>query len=655
MAATRPLWTPSRESIEASTIYRYMEWLRQDRGLDFSDYNSLYRWSVDRLEEFWPTIWDFFGVVAHEQYGSVLSSHHMPGAHWFAGATLNYAEHAVRAPDDRLAIIGRWENKPERRITYGQLRREVAATAAGLRRLGVGSGDRVAAFMPNTPHTVVCLLATASIGAIWSSCPPEFGIGSVIDRFAQIKPKLLIAADGYAHGGKAYDRMDAVREIQGGLASLEHTILVPNLAADPPTDSLRQATPWSELAVRGAELEFTPVPFEHPLWILYSSGTTGLPKPIVQGHGGIVLEHLKALGLHKNVGPEDRFFWHSTTGWMMWNFLLGGLLLGATIVTYDGSPAHPDMDALWRMAAETELTYFGTSAAYIQACLKAGIHPGMDFDLSRLRGVGSTGSPLSPEGFEWVYGEVGSDLILGSASGGTDVCTAFVGSVPLLPVYSGEIPCRMLGAKVEAYDQSGRPVVDQVGELVITEPLPSMPLYFWNDVGDARLKDSYFSTFPGVWRHGDWIRITPRGSCVIMGRSDSTLNRSGVRMGTSEFYRLVENFPEIVDSLVVDTGHDGQDGKLLLFIVLSGDGQLDDDLRQRLVRQIKDQLSPRHTPDMIVQVAAIPRTLTGKKMEIPVKRILSGAEPSVVASADAMADPHSLDPFVALARELSSD
>ncbi len=653
--AAKPLWRPTPERIEASGMHRYMEWLAARRGLAFDDYQGLYEWSISDLEGFWSSIWEHFDVIGHDAYSRVLSTRQMPGAQWFAGATLNYAEHALRAPSRRLAIIGRSELGPERHVTYGQLQTQVAEVAAGLRQLGVARGDRVAAFMPNTPETVICLLASASIGAIWSSCPPEFGIGSVIDRFSQIEPKVLIAVDGYIHAGRSYDRMEAVGQIEARLPTVERTVLVPNLTDRSPASPLRRAITWADLQIEGAELEFEAVPFDHPLWVLYSSGTTGLPKAIVHGHGGILLEHLKALGLHKDVGPNDRFFWHTTTGWMMWNFLVGGLLRGATIVTYDGSPGHPDVTALWRMAADVEVTFFGTSAAHIQACLKAGIQPGRELDLHRLRSVGSTGSPLSREGFEWVYDSVGSDLILGSASGGTDVCTAFVGSTPLLPVYSGEIPCRMLGAKVEAYDESGQPVIDQVGELVITEPMPSMPIYFWNDDGGDRLRESYFSTFPGIWRHGDWVRINPSGSCVILGRSDSTLNRSGVRMGTSEFYRVVEAFPEIADSLVVDTGHGARDGKVILFVVLSDGLILDEDLRKLLRRQIKEQLSPRHAPDDVIQVAVIPRTLTGKKMEIPVKRILGGAAPSAVASADAMQDPSSLAPFVEFARRLSSD
>ncbi len=649
MVPPAPLWTPSPERIRASGIHHFMEWLRAERGLDFGDYDSLYRWSCDDLPAFWEAIWAHFGVIAHEPYSEVLSSRTMPGAHWFAGARLNYAEHALRGPDARTAIIGRTEHRPEVRLTYGELRRRVAEVAEGLRRLGVRAGDRVAAYVPNTPDAVIGLLATTSIGALWSSCPPEFGLGSVSDRFAQIDPRILIAADGYVHAGRPYDRMEMVAEIESRLPSLEHTVLISHLTDHAPLDRLRKGMRWEDLAVSGAEPRYEPVPFEHPLWVLYSSGTTGLPKAIVHGHGGILLEHMKSLALHKDILPGDRFFWQTTTGWMMWNYLVGGLLLGATIVTYDGSPGHPDLSALWRMAEEVELTFFGTSAAYIQTCLKAGLRPGAEHDLRHLKSVGSTGSPLSPEGFEWVYDAVGRDLMLGSASGGTDVCTAFVGSTPLLPVHPGEIQCRMLGCAVEAFDPSGHPVVGEVGELVITEPLPSMPVMFWNDPGGERFRESYFSFYPGVWRHGDWIRINPGGSCVIYGRSDSTLNRSGVRMGTSEFYRVVEMMPEVVDSLVVDTGHAGADGKLLLFLVLKPGVTLDSDLRARIVKEIRTQLSPRHAPDEIVEVASIPRTLTGKKMEIPVKRILNGEDPSVVASADAMADPAALKPFTEMA------
>ena len=645
------LWEPSAERVAGSNISRYIAWLAGERGLHFDGYDDLWQWSVDDLEGFWASIWDYFGVVSGSPYERVLDDRGMPGARWFPGAELNYAEHALRRQDDRPALLAGSESGTVSAVSYRELHDRVGAVAAGLRRLGVGRGDRVAALMPNVPETVIAFLAVSSLGAVWSACSPEFGVTSIVDRFRQIDPKVLLAVDGYRYGGRAFPRLDAVSEIQSHLPGLKRTVVLPRLSDAPDLGGLESTMLWRELESEPAALTFERVPFDHPLWVLYSSGTTGLPKPIVQGHGGILLEHLKVLSLHIEIGQGDRFFWFTTTGWMMWNFLIGGLLHGATAVLYDGDPSYPDMNALWAFAEEAGVTYFGTAAPFIHACMKAGVEPGRDFDTSGIRSIGSTGAPLSPEGFEWVYGKVGSDLLLGSFSGGTDLCTGFVGSCDLLPVYAGEIQCRCLGARVEAYDPEGQPIVDEVGELVITRPMPSMPVYFWNDGEGRRYRESYFGLYPGVWRHGDWVRITERGTCVIYGRSDSTLNRGGVRMGTSEFYRVVEGMDEVDDSLVVDTGGTEGGGRLLLFVVLRDGVELDDGLRLAITRRLRSDLSPRHGVDEIYRVDSIPKTLNGKKLEVPVKRMLSGEPPSQVTSADAMSNPESLDFFVGLARE----
>ena len=650
MTSSGPLWTPSAERIEASTMRAYMGWLAKERGLDFRDYDEMYRWSVTDLPAFWSSIWDYFKVVGRRDDNEVLSGEVMPGMHWFPGAHLNYAEHALRAAPDSIAIIARSETRAEVTMTYGELAAAVGAARVGLKRLGVQSGDRVVSYMPNVPETLIAFLACASIGALWSTCAPEFGVGSVIDRFAQIQPKVMLTIDGYVHGGRTYERIGTVAEIASRLSGLEHVVVLPYLQDHPELRGLPGPLLWAELVAESGHPAFEEVDFEHPLWVLYSSGTTGMPKAIVHGHGGILLEHLKALALHCDIGPGDRFFWQTTTGWMMWNFLAGGLLRGATVIAYDGSPGYPDMNVLWGLVAETRTTFFGTSAAFIQACVKEDQHPSRDHDLTALRSVGSTGSPLSPEGFRWMYQQVGKDLLLGSISGGTDVCTAFVGGCPLLPVWESEIQCRMLGVAVESFDEAGRPRIGEVGELVVTKPIPSMPLFFWGDHAGERLRDSYFSMYPGIWRHGDWVRFTPRGGCVIVGRSDSTLNRNGVRMGTAEFYRVVEALPEVLDSLVVDTTGDGHEGRLLLFVILEPGKELDEHLQARITRAIREELSPWHVPDEMHRVMEVPRTLTGKKMEIPVKRILSGAEVETVASSDAMQNPDALRPFVALRR-----
>ena len=575
----------------------------------------------------------------------------MPGAKWFPGATLNYAERALANTGGKPAVIARSQTRVADVVWTGaELADRVARVAAGLRRLGVGKGDRVVAWLPNVPESIAALLATASIGAIFSSCAPEFGPRAVADRVRQIEPKVLLAVDGYRYGARAVDRTGEVARLRADLPTLEATVVLPYLndAFDPVR--FPGAISWDDLVSQTAPLAFEAVPFDHPLYILYSSGTTGLPKAIVHGHGGILLEHWKMLALHHDLGPSDRFLWFTTTGWMMWNYLVSGLLVGSAVVLFDGDPGYPDLSALWRLASDLEVTYFGTSAPFLHACLRAGLAPGRSFDLSRLRGVGSTGAPLLPEGFEWVYENVGRDLLLASISGGTDVCTAFVGGSPLVPVYAGEISCRCLGAKVEAFDSEGRSVVGELGELVLTEPLPSMPVGFWNDPDGERYRASYFDRFPGVWWHGDWIEITPRGTCIITGRSDATLKRGGVRLGTSEFYGVVEALPEVAESLVVHLPDDaGGPGELLLFVALEKGAELDDPLRARIAAVLREGLSPRHVPDRIYAIPSVPRTLNAKKLEIPVRRILSGATADEVANAGAMANPESLDFFVTLA------
>jgi acetoacetyl-CoA synthetase len=648
------LWKPSEELKENANISRYMRWLEDEKGLSFSDYGELWEWSVTELEEFWASIWEFFEVKASRSYERVLSQREMPGANWFEGAELNYTEHAFRnARPDEPAVLYQSELRPLSQMTWREVQEKVAALAAGLKGLGVGRGDRVVAFLPNVPEALIGFLACASIGAIWSSCSPDFGLGAVVDRFAQIEPKVLFAVDGYRYGGKDYDRIEVATRLQEEIPALEKTVILPYLKEEPDTSDLENVVFWDEMLSwnEGAELQFEQVPFDHPLWVLYSSGTTGLPKAIVHGHGGILLEHLKKLILHVDLDTEDRFFWFTTTGWMMWNFLVSGLLAGSTILLYDGSPGYPDMNILWEFAEATGMTCFGTSAGYITSCMDAGIEPGRDFDLSALKSVGSTGSPLPPEGFEWVYEHVKEDLWLFSTSGGTDLCTAFVGGCPWLPVRVGELQCRSLGARVEAFDEEGNSRVDEVGELVITEPMPSMPLYLWGDENGERFRDSYFDVYPGVWRHGDWIKIKPNGSAVIYGRSDAVINRGGVRMGTAEIYRAVDKVGEVQDSLVIDTQKDGED-YMPLFVVLKEGVQLDDDLVRKIKKSIRETTSPRHVPDEVLTIPEVPRTLNGKKVEVPVKKILSGTPPEEAVSKDSLSNPNSLDFFVEQAEKM---
>ncbi len=658
-----PLWEPSQGDRERAELTRFMRWAAARGGREFADYAELWQWSVDEIEDFWASVWEFFGVRSSRPYERVLESRRMPGTHWFPGAELNYAENMLNGPSSgvgrdpsTVALIHASELRELSELTWGELSEEVAAVAGGLRALGVSRGDRVVAYMPNIAETVIAFMAVASIGAVWSSAAPEFGARGVIDRFAQIEPKVLLAVDGYRHGGKGFDRTEVVASILGELPTVEHVVLVPYLspAARPPR--VRGGLTWGELLALGADsaLEFEQVPSEHPLWVLYSSGTTGLPKAIVHGHGGILVEQLKQ-SLHLDLRRGDRMFWYTTTGWMMWNFLVGCLLSDAAIVLYDGSPAHPDLGMLFSLVERAGITCMGVSAGLLASAEKGGVEPGRDYDLSTLRAIGSTGSPLAPESFRWVYEHIRSDIWLFSTSGGTDVCTAFVAGCPLLAVYEGELQCRALGCKVEAWDERGRSLSDEVGELVITEPLPSMPLFFWGDRAGERLRESYFSMYPGVWRHGDWIRITPRGGAVIYGRSDSTINRQGVRMGTSEIYRAATAVPEVLDALVIDVPHAAREGELwmMLFVVLPQGTTLEEEIAGRIRRRIREDCSPRHVPDEIRQIQDVPRTLSGKVLEVPVKRILMGTAAQEAASRDSLANPSSLDYFADLAAELA--
>jgi acetoacetyl-CoA synthetase len=643
------LWSPPQPRDETTQIARYLRWLREERGRSFGGYADLWQWSVTDLEGFWASLWEFFGVRASAPYDRVLASREMPGAEWFPGARLNYAEHMVGTAEDldRVAVIAHSQTRAPLELTFADLREQVAAARAGLRQLGVGPGDRVVGYLPNIPETLIAFLATASLGAVWAACPPEFGPRSVIDRFAMLEPKVLVAVARYRYGDRAIDRRAEVAELRRTLGTLEHVVHVPY--AGGADDALPDTLPWEELLSRSGPLEFEQVPFDHPLWVLFSSGTTGLPKAIVHGHGGIVIEHLKNHGLSWDLRPGDRLLWFTTTAWMMWNALASSLLLRASIVMLDGNPTHPDLAMQWRLAEQLHPTLMGVSPALLMACRKAGVTL-RERDLSSIRQLCVAGSPLAPEGFDWVYEQLGANVQLSVGSGGTDLCTGIVQGSPLLPVYRGEMSGCELAVDVAAYDPDGQPVIGRLGELVIRSPMPSMPVRFWNDPGDVRYRAAYFEDFPGVWRHGDWIMFTERGSCVITGRSDATLNRGGVRLGTGEFYPVVEAFEEIVDSLVVHLeDREGGPGELILFVVAAEGVVVDEELRARIAAALRGALSPRHVPDTVEAVPAIPRTLTAKKLELPVKRILLGVPEAAVASRDALADPHALDAFVAYA------
>lgn len=651
------IWRPSPAQIQNSQLHAYMQWLREHKGLEFADYAALWQWSVDHLEDFWASVWDYFDILHSAPYTQVLDTQRMPGAHWFIGARLNLAEQVFRfnhgAAGSKPAILARSEvRNGMQEVSWDELRRQVASMAAALRKMGVTEGDRVVAYLPNIPETIVAFLACASVGAIWSVCSPDMGTRSVLDRFQQIEPKVLLAVDGYRYGGKDHDRLDVVRHLREHLPTLEQVVLLPLLDVSATLDG---SLHFAELLAGDAEPVFAQLPFEHPLWIVYSSGTTGLPKPIVHGQGGVLLELTKHHALQMDLSAADRFFWLSTTGWVMWNLQVAGLFVGATACLYDGNPGHPDLGVVWRFAEETQTTVFGSGAAFYDACRKAGQQPKQLADLSRVRALGSTGSPLAPETAHWMVGNINAHAMIASASGGTDVATGYVSGCPMEPVVAGEIPARCLGIAVYAYSDDGRVLEDEVGELVVTRPMPSMPLYFWGDADGQRFHESYFDVYPGIWRHGDWIRITPRGSAVIYGRSDTTINRGGIRMGTGEIYRVVEEFDEIVDSMVVDLEYLGRESWMPLFVVMRPGEPLSDALVQKVKAAIREKLSPRHVPNEILPVAEIPRTLSGKKLELPVRKLLLGMPLKNVVSPDSMSNPQSLDYFVELARKRNHD
>lgn len=651
MAAT--LWEPAADAWETTAMGRFAASAAGRTGLTFTTYDELWDWSVEDLDGFWSTLWDFYDVPGEGSRERVLADARMPFAEWFPDTRLNYAEAMLRLEgrdDDDVVIRSRSQTTGDRDVTAAELRLLVRGLRAGLVDRGVGHGDRVAAYIPNVPEALALMLACVSLGAIYTACPPEFGVTNVVDRWSQIEPSLVVAVDGYRYGDKNIDRTDQVAEIVSALGAEGKTVLMPYL--DPDREVPASMSTWDDLVVSDPPpMEFERVTFDHPLWILFSSGTTGLPKPIVHGHGGVTLELLKLQGLQHDLGPSDTYFWYSTTGWVMWNLLVSGLLVSATVVMYDGNPGSNDMGELWQLAADLEVTYFGVSAPFLVQCRKMGLVPASYGDLSAIREVGSTGAPLPAESFTWLYDQLGRDIRVNSTSGGTDVCTSFVGGAPLLPVRAGEIACRQLAVKVEAWSEDGQALVDHVGEMVVTAPMPSMPVGFWGDATGERYRDAYFDHWPGVWRHGDWITVASDGHCVISGRSDATLNRGGVRFGTSEFYRVVEELDSVADSLIVHLDSMGGDaGELVLFVVPAEGRTLDDELRAEIASSLRTRLSPRHVPDVVHEVRAIPKTLSGKKLEVPVKRILTGSEVSAVAEPSSLQDPAALAFIGELAR-----
>ncbi len=645
------LWTPNAARIEDANLTRFAEWLGRERGLQFSNYEEMWQWSVSELEEFWQAIWDYFGVESSAQHTRVLGKRTMPGAEWFPGARLNYAQHVLRgerAGGDAVLFVS--ETAPLSGVPWEKFAGHVRILATRLRELGVLPGDRVVAYMPNIPETMIAMLATTAIGAIWACCSPDFGSRGVIDRIQQLSPKVLFCVDGYRYGGKAFERKGELAAIMGALGGLEDVVYLPYLNAEDHVGPCQGALEWNKLlehaAVPRGKFEFAQVPFGHPLWVLFSSGTTGLPKAIVQSHGGILLEQLKLQHFHMDYRAGERAFFHTTSGWMMWNFLASMPLSGVCPVLYDGNPAYPGPDVLWRVAQDSRASFFGASPAYVDVMAKAGIVPRERFELSHLRAIMPAGSPVSPECTAWLYRNVKEDVWIATGSGGTDCCTGFVGGVPTQPVYAGEIQACSLGVAAYAFNEKGKSVVDEVGELVLTEPMPSMPIYFWNDEDGSRYRESYFDVYPGVWRHGDFFRVNRRGGCFVLGRSDATLNRQGVRIGTAEIYRALAQIEEVEDSLVVNL--DLPDGKFFmpLFVTLAGGRRLDAELERKIRERLRREYTPRHVPDRVIQAPGIPMTLTRKKMEVPVRKILMGVPFEQAANRNAMANPESLDFFM---------
>jgi acetoacetyl-CoA synthetase len=646
------LWTPHPERAARSNLAAFERWLALRRHLRFSSYDELWRWSVTDLEAFWAAVWDYFLIQSSTPYSRVLGKRQMPGAEWFPGARLNYAEHALRHEREGVeALLFKGESTPLTSVSWTELGNRVRSLATRFRELGVKPGDRVVACLPNGPEAVIGLLAAASIGAVWSGCGPDFGARGVLDRFAQLDPKLFICVAAYRYGGKSFDRRRALRQIVSGLPTLKHVICVGEEQGE------ESWSRWDELfdraPVAAADFKFEQVAFDHPLWVLFTSGTTGAPKPIVHGHGGIVLEHLKHLHFNFDIHARDRMFFHTTTGWMMWNFLVSGLLSDVVPVFYDGSPSYPDVEVLWKLAEESQASLFAASPSYVSMIARSGLVPKDKFDLSHLDAITLAGSPASPECMKWFYDNVKADLWVAPGCGGTDVCTGFVGGVPTLPIYAGEIQARALGCAAHAFNDRGESVVNEVGELVITEPMPSMPLYFWRDPGHKRYRETYFDLYPGVWRHGDFFRVNRRGGCFVLGRSDATLTRRGVRIGTAEIYRSLASFDEIEDSLVVNLSLPGERYFMPLFVKMRDGLSLDERLAQRIRDALRNEYSPRHVPDRIYQVDAIPVTHTGKKLEVPVRRILMGSSPARAVDRTSVAQPHALDFFIRYARRQS--
>jgi acetoacetyl-CoA synthetase len=655
MNESKILWQPSQEFIDQSNLNAYQDWLHEEKGICIYSYDDLWKWSVDKPELFWQTIVEYYKVIFHKSPDQILEGRVMPDMEWFPGSTLNFVEHIFRNKSNaRPALIWKSEAYPLKEISWTRLEQEVASFASFLKAQGIEKGDRVAGFITNSPHATIAFLAAASLGAVWSSCSPDFGADSVKDRFAQIEPKVLVAVDGYSYNGKTYDKTAVVNKIVDEIDTIQKVVHIPFMKGHELQQPLKKSVSWPRCVENtDVELEYNSVPFSHPLWVLYSSGTTGNPKAITHSHGGILLEHLKYLGLQNDLKAGERYFWYSTTGWMMWNFIQGVLLHGGTPVLYDGSAAYPDLNAMWKFVQEAEIDHFGTSAPFLVACMKDGEVPTRDIDLSKIRSLSSTGAPLPPEAFDWIYRKVKSDLWLCSMSGGTDVCTAFIGGNPFSPVHEGEIQGRALGCALYAWDDAGNPVIDEVGEMVITKPMPSMPVFFWNDPGNDRYKDSYFDTFPNVWRHGDWVKVTDHGSLIIYGRSDATLNRHGVRIGTAEIYRALNDLKEIKDSLIVNLELSGGEHYMPLFVVLNEGYSFDKSLIKQIGGTLRKKYSPRHVPDEVIPVQDIPYTISGKKMEAPVKKILLGMPLESSINLGAMRNPESIDFFVGFQRKMN--